>query len=398
MCMSIERRCGRVALLACWAVLSTAGSIYGQEGGTPVARTEGRRVWIEGAKEMFHRHFEDQEAGRGTPWAERCDTYMYLAQMRIAGLDVDYADLITIAGYGPSFAYAPQPHDKWMAHYFPIAERDERIAHATGFQCRWQQYKDVEAYWQALKRAIDVGQAVHAPNEEDILFIGYEEAENPEDRKVMPVAIVFVDDDEWHWDQFVQWHSRGMVDGWSGCMEARVAPWPARQSAVEVMELMVRVAEGDDPRRMPDDGVIWGIDGVAAYAADLADLSKSGAVEEQGGYFQGGWRGCHNVMPQMSGRPAAAAYLKKVVPLFAEDARSHLEAAAAAYEKATDAWRVYDRQLGRALKGMPHDEAWQDPEHRRAGAAAVREAADHERDAIAAVKSVLTLVSDAAVR
>ena len=358
-----------------------------------MVKTEGRKVWIEGAVEIFHRHFGNQKAGQGTPWAERSDTYMYLAQMRIAGWDVDYADLITVAGYSPSFAYAPKPKDKWGAHYFPIAGRDDRIAHATGFQCRWRQYKDVEAYWQALKRAIDAGKAVHAPNEEDVLFIGYEDAEKPEDRKVMPVAIVFVDENEWGWDRFVKWHSRKMVNGWFGALEKRVAPWPARASAVEVMELMVRVAEGDDSRRKPDDGVVWGIDGIDAYAADLADLSKSGAAEDEDGYFQGGWRGCHNIMPQMSGRPAVAVYLKKVAPLFEGDARGHIEAAAVAYEKATDAWRAYDRQLGRALKDVPHDDAWQNEAHRAAGAKAVREAAGHERDAIAALKQALATMS-----
>ena len=61
-------------------------------------RTEGHRVWIAGAREAFQRHFDEQEAGLGTPWAERCDTYMYLAKMRTAGWQIDYADLITIAG------------------------------------------------------------------------------------------------------------------------------------------------------------------------------------------------------------------------------------------------------------------------------------------------------------
>ena len=353
---------------------------------------EGNRVWIEGAKELFHQHFEDSRNGRATPWAERSDTYMYLTQMRIAGWRVNYADLITIAGYGPSFAYAPRLEDKWGAHYFPPKGRDERIAHATGCQYRWHQYKDVEDYWQALKRAIDAGHAVHGPNEEDVLFIGYIDAEKPEDRKVMPLAIVFVDDDEWTWEQFMKWHARDMVNGWFGRIEERVEPWPANKSAVEVMQMMATFAEGNDPRRKPNDGVTWGIEGIEAYAVDLADMAKSGAREGEGGYFQGGWRGCHNVYPQMSGRPAAATYLERIARLFERDAQRHILAAAAGYERATEAWAAFTGQLGRdtqRVAKVEHSTAWTMAQYRKAGAAAVADAAKHERAAIGALRQAL---------
>lgn len=352
---------------------------------------DGNTVLIEGASDSFFKHFRDMESGRGTPWAERSDTYMYLAQMRIAGWDVDYGDLIVIAGYATSFAYAPRPDDRWMAHYFPVEGRDDRIAHATGYRNVWRQYPDVEDYWNALKREIDSGRAVHAPNEEDVLFIGYREADEPENRGVMPVAIVFVDEDEWNWEKFVNWHSRDMVSGWFGCMESRVEPWPPRKSAVEVLDVMARVARGDDPHRRPGDGVVWGIDGVEAYAADLADLSKSGASEDRDGFFQGGWRGCHNVICQMSGRPAAAAYLRKASGLFDGDARTQLKECADCYEEATRAWSEFDRQLGRALKDMPHDDAWEDEEQRITGADAVKEASGWERRALAALELALAI-------
>lgn len=345
---------------------------------------------MKGAREVFRSHFREMESGEGTPWAERCDTYMYLAQMRIAGWDIGYASLNAIAGYATSFAYAPRPDDRWMAHYFPIAGRDDRIAHATGFRCRWRQYKEPQEYWQALREAIDAGRAVHAPNEEDVLFIGYEDAGIPEDRKVMPLAIVFVDEDAWSWDRFLSWHSREMVDGWFGCMEERVQPWPPEESAIEVMDVMLRVGRGDDPRRIPGDGVVWGVAGIEAYADDLADLSKSGADEEMGGFFQSGWRGCHNIMPQMSGRPAATTYLKRVAEHFEGQAGEGILAAAAGYDSATEAWRSYDHHLGRSLKGIAHDRAWQDGERRKAGADAVREAAAREREALKELEGALT--------
>ena len=367
-----------------------------QPAGTKVrVQRDGPRVWLAGAKGVFHQHFEDSKNGRTTPWAERSDTYMYLTQMRIAGWEIDYADLITVAGYGPSFAYAPRSKDKWMAHYFPPKGRDERIAQATGCQYRWRRYKEVEAYWQALKKAIDEGQAVHGPNEEDILFIGYVDAEKPEDRKVLPLAIVFVDDDEWTWEQFGKWHARGMVSGWFGRIEGRVPPLPARKSALDVLRLMARVAEGDDSRRGANDGVTWGVAGIEAYATDLADLAKSGADGDKDGYFQGGWRGCHNVYPQMSGRPAAATYLKRVAPLFEGGVREHILAAAAEYGKATEAWLVFVGQLGRECERVAkvtHGVAWTSATQREAGAGAVADAARHERAAVAALRQALALI------
>ncbi len=370
------------------------------DGATPAQRPavtlkrEGNRVWLEGAKDLFHRHFEDSQAGRTTPWAERSDTYMYLTQMRIAGWDIDYATLNTVAGYGPSFAYDPRPDGKWMAHYFPPAGRDDRIAHAAGCRYRWRQCKDVEAYWQAIKQAIDEGQAVHGPNEEDILFIGYVDAERAEDRKVLPLAIVFVDEDEWTWEQFRKWHSRGMVNGWLGRIEGRVEPWAAKQSAVEVLKMVVRTAHGEDSRRKPNDGVVWGVAGIEAYAADLADMSKSGGDEDEGGFFQGGWRACHNVVPQMGGRPAAAAYLRGIAPQFEDDAREHIIAAAGHYDAATAAWRTFEQQLGRPL-GDKHGEAWRAAANRTAGGRAVAEAAAHERTAVAELGRALEAIEKA---
>ncbi len=352
----------------------------------------GSRVWLEGAEELFNQHFEDSKNGQTTPWAERSDTYMYLTQMRISGWDADYADLITVAGYGPSFAYAPGLTDKWMVHYFPPVGRDERIAHATGCRYSWRQYKDIEEYWKALKQTVDKGHTVHGPNEEDILFIGYEDAEKPEDRKVLPLASVFVEDDEWTWEQFKKWHSRPMVGGWFGCVEESVEPWLAKQSAVEVMTMMVSVANGQDSRRKENDGVQWGIEGIEAYAVDLADMTKSGAKEDDGGFFQGGWRGCHNIYPQMSGRPAAATYLKRIAPLFDEAVRKHIIAAADEYQKATLAWKAFSEQLGRELVGVEHDVAWTTESHRKAGANAVKKAAEHERAAVAEIQKTLDLL------
>lgn len=354
-------------------------------------------VELADVERIFDEMFAEWEDGKGTAWAERSDTYMHLACMRTAGWDdVDYADVITLSGYGPSFGYS---QEKWRAHYFPPPGRDERIAKATGFGFRWVQYKTPEEYWDALKKSIDAGTPVRGPYMEGVLFIGYRDADRIEDRQVRPLARVFVEPGSWwSWDEFVDWHKNHSDGGWRGSYTGRVETIPPRESAIDVLRMMVQMAT-DDPRSQNPmfEGVIWGLQGILAYADDLADLPKSGAREEDGGYYQGGWRGCHNVCPQMSGRPAAATYLGRIAPLFEGEMKQHVLAAAEAYGKAADCWHEFDRQLSRALErtGHDHTEAWRDPEHRKAGAAAVREAHDHERDAIAEIQRALDALDGA---
>ena len=318
--------------------------------------TQNKAVVLDNVKPIFEGLFERWGAGEGSPWAERSDTYMYLTCMLAAGWDADYADMITISGYGPSFGYS---QEKWWAHYFPPPGRDKRIGEATGFGFRWEQRKTPEEYWQGLKKTIDDHKPVYGPYTEGVLFIGYRDAERPEDRQVRPIAAVFVEPGAWwSWQQFVDWHANHSDGGWFGCHIGEVDMLPPKDSAVDVLRTMVQMAT-DDPRggNPMFEGVTWGLAGIVAYADDLADLSKSGAKQEYGGYFQGGWRGCHNIYPQMSGRPAAASYLRRIAPLFDGEAKSHILAAADQYVEATEAWREFEKQLGRPL-GELHGQAW----------------------------------------
>jgi len=186
-----------------------------------------------------------------------------------------------------------------------------------------------------------------------------------------------------------------MVSGWFGRIEKQVTPWPSRKSVAEVIRMMVTYGTGNDSRSTYNAGVRWGVDGIEAYAADLADMTKSGALEADGGFFQGGWRGCHNVYPQMSGRPAAATYLKWAAGLFQGDLRKHILAAAGHYDEATAAWRAFAGQLGRdteRVAKVDHTTAWTNAKYRTAGAKAVAEAAQQERAAIRALEAAVNLL------
>lgn len=352
----------------------------------PEAGDTSTRV-LDNVERVFNGLFEQWEKGKGAPWSERSDSYMYLTCMRVAGWDVDYADVITLSGYGPSFGYS---QEKWGAHYFPPPGRVKRIGDATGFGFLWEQKKTPEDYWQSLRQTIDSGRPVYGPYMEGVLFIGYRDAERAEERQVRPLARVFVEPGSWWtWEQFTDWHKKHSDGGWFGRHTGKVKTIPASDSAVDVLRLIVQMATDDPRSHYPRfEGVTWGLPGMLAYADDLANMSKSGAKEEEGGYFQGGWRGCHNIYPQMSGRPAAATYLKRVAPLFEGEATRHILAAADQYGEATEAWREFERQLGRPL-GDEHGRAWQDAQHRKAGAVAVRKAHDHEKVAVAEIRLAL---------
>ena len=357
---------------------------------------EGSKVWLDGALERYKAWENDPPPELFTPWAQRSDSFHYLFRMRIAGYDVDYATLNTVSGHGPSFSYCGAHEGNDYINYLPPAGRDGRIARATGCKLVWRQHKDIEKYWQALKQAVDAGQAVQAPNEEDIMFFGYVDADAPADRKVLPAPTLFVDDEEWTWAQFEKWFKKPMVHGWMGTIEGKVGPAAPRESAIEVMQMMVAFARGDDPRAKPNDHIHWGIEGIEAYAKDLADMTKSGG-DTRKGHFGGGWRGCHCVYPQAGGRPAAAKYLRSIAPHFDSEAKKHIIAATEAYDDATAAWKKYFEQLGRDSERtveVEHTVAWTTEQYRKAGAQAIADAARHERRAIAELEQALAAIAE----
>ncbi len=305
-----------------------------------------------------------------------------LVCMRAAGWkDVDYPTAMTVSGFGPSFAY----HPKVLAHYGAPQGCDERIADATGWGFRWTQTKTVDEAWGLIKKTLDAGKPVRTPWLEEMIFVGYQDATKKADRKVLALCIPFAHPAQWWtWEQLQEWHESDCSGhGLLSWHTQRVRKLPVKESAAQVMKMMVQFAR-NDPRANDDwsKGVKWGLEGIEAYAADIADMSKSGKKDV---YFQAGWLGCHNIYPQVSGRLAAPAYLQRVAGEFPDKVRAHILAAAAEYEAAGKAWREWETHLGRPAP----EGAWDDPDHRRAGAAAVRQAAEHEKAAVSKIKKAL---------
>ena len=74
--------------------------------------------------------------------------------------------------------------------------------------------------------------------------------------------------------------------------------------------------------------------------------------------------------------------------LFTDAASQHIAAAARSYQQAYESWRRMNGLIGH---GTP-DSAGKNPQRRAEAASAVREAARHERDAIAALTRALATI------
>jgi DNA-binding transcriptional MerR regulator len=270
-------------------------------------------------------------------WQPRSYVQVRVVCMQAAGWkDADYDTIMTISGFGPSFAYHPQ---KFWPQYLAPSGCDERIARAAGFGWEWQRSETIEDYWQALKETIDAGKPIHAPYYEEVIFAGYQDAEEQDERKVRPLAPhgVGADPDAWWtWKEFEKW-----FDKWShkvrGRHTERTEPVSQRESTIEALKTIVQI--------------------------------------------------------QISGRVSAAVYLERLgkASIFPGAINEHILAAAEAYQAARAAWGDYEKHLGNEEVAEASDN-WLIEEHRLAGTAAIRRATEHEKTAIEQVQQALAAI------
>jgi DNA-binding transcriptional MerR regulator len=368
-------------------VPTLAGGRVGKEIVTMMAEDKYPKVVLEKAVQAFSR--VEREIKH---WQPRSYVQAQLVCMYAAGWEeADYETIMTVSGYGPSFSYHPK--ELWWSQYAPPRGCDERIAQATGFGWEWKRYETAEAYWQVLKETIDAGKPIHAAYLEEVVFVGYQDADDRAERKVRPLAPHGVGVEPgtwWTWQAFEKWfeeHSYGNL----GRHTEKTQQVSTRASATEVLETMLTMAH-DDPRAKNESwaGVRWGLEGLEAYAADVGDMSKSGVPGE---YFYNGWMGCHAIYPQVSGRASAAVYLKRLAEseVFADGVNAHILAAAREYEAARAAWGEYEKHLGNEETAEASD-SWMIEKHRLAGAAAIRQARAHEETALERVRQVLVAI------
>lgn len=385
----MQRRSPRRRLLT-WLIsgclaglgLSSSAPAYTEEG--DMRTSEGKpsdeftEVLLDNAVQIFDRVAEDTN---DKYWQPRSAMTTHLVCMRAAGWrDADYGTLMTLSGFGISFVY--EPKQKFWVSYVPPPGSDERITRATGFGWEWLRVRTAEEAWETLKQTIDTGKPVRAPYLEELVFAGYADAAKKADRKAFVLCVPFAHPGKWWtWQEFEKWF-KTESHGFMGRHTKKVKPVAAKTMALEVMKNIVEWAEHHphaDNRAFG--GAEFGLAGLQAYADDVADTTKGSS------YFHRGWMGCHNIYPQWTARKCTATYLRRAAKEFPRAVAHHVRAAARQYDAAYAAWQEWEEHLGRADKAPKN--AWSTKKHRLAGAAAIREAIEHERAAIAEVESAL---------
>jgi hypothetical protein len=304
---------------------------------------------------------------------------LHLLQMRAVGWeDMDFDQLAAVSGASALFAYQ---EDDFMPKYANLhIGMDDRIAEAIGFGYEWIDFKGIDEAWELIRESVDSGKSVKGWDWENILFAGYQDATNPDDRKVFAMA----DGPDtyakwWTWKEFGEYIER--MQNWKstrfGRHTERVPTKPKNEVALKVIKDLVEWSTNPPEhllKKYPK--ATFGLDGIELYAKNCADMEK----------FQD-FGACHGMNPQWHIRNSSSVYLKQVAEanIFPEKLDAHLLKAADEYKAAYVYWKQFFNHLS-----YGGGEGWgKVEEHRMAGAEGIRKALEHEKLAIAELKAML---------
>ena len=304
--------------------------------------------------------------------------WFHRRQMEAAGWLEPLDIVVAVSGASALFGYVEDGFmPKYAFHRVGVAER---VAKATGFGYEWVRYKDTDDAWRILKESVDAGKPVSAAYVEDVLFAGYQDAEEVEDRKVFAIALEPEDFGTWwNWKQFRKWSkSEGKHNGQRlGRHTKRVAADDPATVALRVMKDLVAWSSAPPAQvQKAFPKAIWGVAGISTCAEHCDDIE--GRKE---------WGFCHNLNSQWPTRKSTSVYLKQVAEerIFPDTVSKHLLAAGDLYQKAYDEWVTAYNNVS---WGGPKD-GDANPENRKIAAKALRNAADCESRAISELKKVM---------
>lgn len=317
-------------------------------------------------------------------------TTVMLTLMHAAGWDeMDYPTLSVESGVGLSFGYQ---RNHCIAMYGLQGGAPERIAQTTGFQLEWAAHEDLEEAWAWVADTIGRGQPAGNDYWEWNLIAGYREGDRPEDRAWYVLANEPICDWNGAWLSWEEMAKLHQDCPWSQhrCRYAGRGPaWSPEETARHVVEWIVAWSERHPAADLPAyQDSLFGFEAIAAYAADVGDMSKT--VEQD---FTFGNNACHAITPQWNTRRYIGEYLAGKAALFGGATRERMQKAAVHYREAHAAWVVFDEQLGQRYvhkHGGVQQEGWADPARRGKGSAAIYAALEHEKAAVASLREALS--------
>lgn len=306
------------------------------------------------------------------------------AILKHAGVAITYDAILVLSGQATAFGYHPRRYSFLTYSPDPADRVRDRIASAVGRRLEPLRPEEApEGTWRILVDSLEEGKPVHGQWTDDIVFCGYEER-MPRDACRVLVAGGWERLGWWNWDMFEKWAAE------FGTME-RVGPvcpqvTPDRL-ARDVIALMIRCAEADARQQVPELAqAIYGLQGIRTFVKDMGDLTK------KPDYWHHGWLGGHCVYRQISGRSAAAIFLKSHLAYVTARAREHVEAATAAYSQAAHAWEKWGQCLGMESGAADVEDLrllWMSASRRREGADWAYRALQFEMEAIRHLKLAL---------
>ena len=125
--------------------------------------------------------------------------------------EVDFDQLAAVSGASALFAYES---GEFMPKYANLSIGiDERIAEATGFGYEWVDFRGVDGAWELIKESVDSDRSVKGWDWENILSAGYQDALEPEGRRIY--AMVDGPDTYsrwWTWEEFGEYVTRKALE------------------------------------------------------------------------------------------------------------------------------------------------------------------------------------------
>jgi hypothetical protein len=202
--------------------------------------------------------------------------------------------------------------------------------------------------------------------------------------------------DWWHWEKFAKWYDEWPKRfRWLARHGGRSATPAPRESAIAVLRKIPYWAEEErHSGRWPQ--AHWGLDGIRAYAEDIADMSKPDD------YMIAPWKACHAIHHQWQARRFPGVYLRRAAMEFPQQIGEYLTDSADNYDAAYKAWQRWYSILGenpqiRSERGSKaaaeaKNSAWTCPASRMAGADAVFQALRAEKEAVGLVTRALAAI------
>lgn len=319
------------------------------------------------------------------PYPQPC-VYLqtHYVEMHTTGWEsVDFDTLAAVSGASALFGYKP---GEFMPKYANLyIGMDQRIADATGFGYEWLKFEGIEQAWDIIRASVDSGRPVKGWHFENCAFLGYQDARRTRDRKVYAVGDGPGEFSTWwSWGEFVEWAE--MVGKWGqwrlGRHTRRVRKRGAKPTALRVMKDLVDWSVRP-PKvcrdRFPE--ATFGLSGIEAYATDCANVRK-----------YPGWAMCHDINALWTVRNSTAVYLRRTAAAksLPKSSADWLMIAAAQYKAAFASWHQTYGLLGHGATR----EQRRDPARRKAGAALIRDALEHEREGIRSLRKALVAMEN----